>query len=45
MEQPDLIGIGLGGMPLGAPGMNGEQEEPFMIYGFAKTGMSLYTKQ
>ncbi len=45
MEGPDLIGIGLPVMPLGAPGMNGEQEEAFKIYGFSKSGTSLYMTQ
>jgi hypothetical protein len=31
-EKPAIDGITLPGMPLGSPGMPGEQEEPFIIY-------------
>jgi hypothetical protein len=30
-EQPDIDGIALAGMPVGSPGMPGEQEEPFEV--------------
>jgi hypothetical protein len=30
-EQPDVDGIALAGMPVGSPGMPGEQEEPFVL--------------
>ena len=30
-EQPDVIGIGMPGMPSGSPGMPGNQTEPFNI--------------
>ena len=32
IEQPDIDGIALPGMPIGTPGMPGEKEEPFIIY-------------
>lgn len=32
-ERPALDGIVLPGMPAGSPGMDGEQTEPFFIYG------------
>lgn len=31
-ERPDIRGISLPGMPMGSPGMLGEQTEPFVIY-------------
>jgi hypothetical protein len=40
--RPDLTGIALAGMPLGSPGMPGEQEGPFVVEGFldgAVTGL------
>lgn len=44
-EQPDVHGIALPEMPLGAPGMNGDQEEPFKIYTFSKSGIALFMVQ
>lgn len=35
--KPDIDGIALPGMPVGSPGMGGEQKEPFVIYAI-KTG-------
>ena len=32
IEQPDIDGIALPGMPIGTPGMPGKKEEPFIIY-------------
>lgn len=34
-EQPDIAGIALPEMPLGSPGMPGEQKEAFVIYAVA----------
>lgn len=31
-EQPDIRGITLPGMPVGSPGMPGDQQEPWTIY-------------
>ena len=31
-ERPDIDGIALPGMPIGTPGMQGEKEEPYIIY-------------
>jgi hypothetical protein len=39
-EQPAIKGITLPGMPAGSPGMVGEKQEPFTIYGIAKDGTS-----
>jgi hypothetical protein len=33
-ERPDVDGISLAGMPIGSPGMPGEQEEPFVVRTF-----------
>ena len=35
-EKPDILGIGLAGMPLGSPGMGGVKREVFKIYGLSK---------
>lgn len=32
LEQPDIDGIGLSGMPLGTPGMPGIKQAPYEIY-------------
>ena len=34
-EKPNVDGIALPGMPSGSPGMNGPQQEPFVIYALA----------
>ena len=31
-EHPQISGIALPGMPMGSPGMGGDQEQPFKIY-------------
>jgi len=37
-EKPDILGIGLAGMPQGSPGMGGVKKEAFEIYGLSKVG-------
>src|SRR6266568_5288793 len=37
-ERPQIAGITLAGMPLGAPGMGGSKTGPFAIYAFTKDG-------
>lgn len=37
-EKPDILGIGLAGMPFGSPGMGGVKKEVFDIYGLSKEG-------
>jgi hypothetical protein len=37
-ERPDIAGIALPGMPVGAPGMNGDKSEPLTVYAFVKDG-------
>lgn len=41
-DQPDLTGISLPGMPSGSPGMPGEKDEPWTIYGFDEDGYFEY---
>ena len=41
-EKPQITGITLPGMPLGAPGMNGEKAAPFKIYEIAKGSHKIY---
>ncbi|ALM51800.1 DUF411 domain-containing protein [Halomonas huangheensis] len=33
-ERPDVDGVGLAGMPVGTPGMPGEQQAPYEVYTF-----------
>ena len=40
-EKPDILGIGLPGMPQGSPGMGGLKKEVFKIYGLSRT-LALY---
>ena len=42
-EQPDIKGISLPGMPMGSPGMSGEQSEPFTIYEIGDRPDKVYT--
>jgi hypothetical protein len=37
-EQPDILGIGVPGMPIGSPGMQGSPAQPFEVYTFDKNG-------
>lgn len=37
-ERPDVIGIGVGGMPIGSPGMEGPNPEPYNVYAFDGDG-------
>lgn len=37
-ERPEMIGITLPGMPVGAPGMPGEKKGPLVIYAVKKDG-------
>ncbi len=41
-EQPDLIGIGVAGMPAGSPGMEieGFENEAFDVVSFDETGVT-----
>ncbi len=37
-EKPDILGIGMPGMPSGSPGMPGKKTEDFTIFGVNKDG-------
>jgi hypothetical protein len=39
-EKPDILGIGMPGMPEGSPGMPGAKRGDFVIYGINKDGSS-----
>ncbi len=41
-EQPDIKGIALPGMLEGSPGMPGDKDETFVIYGFSDAGSSVF---
>ncbi|GAB3027335.1 DUF411 domain-containing protein [Natronobiforma cellulositropha] len=44
-DEPDLVGIALPEMPSGSPGMPGDVEETFVIYGFDADGTyDVYTE-
>ena len=38
LEKPDIVGLALPGMPLGAPGMGGESQDPLQILAFNQQG-------
>ncbi len=42
-EKPAIKGIALPGMPAGSPGMGGQKERPFEIYGFSGKGHRVFT--
>lgn len=37
-KQPDILGIGVNGMPIGSPGMEGNDPEPYTVYSFNGSG-------
>jgi len=39
-EKPDILGIGLAGMPSGSPGMGGIKKGEFKIYSLSKDGQT-----
>ena len=46
-ERPKIAGIGVGGMPIGSPGMeNGSQKDPYDVVAFDREGKtSVYLKK
>ncbi len=42
-EKPAIKGIALPGMLAGSPGMGGQKEQAFTIYGFSGKGYRVYT--
>lgn len=44
-EKPDIKGISLPGMPLGAPGMSGAKEGPFTIYEISDGPAKVYATE
>ena len=37
-ERPDVTGIAVAGMPIGSPGMEGSNPQPYNIVAFTKNG-------
>ena len=37
-ERPDVVGIGVPGMPAGSPGMEGGRKEPYKVFTFDAMG-------
>jgi hypothetical protein len=37
-EKPDIVGIGLAGMPIGTPGMPGRKTAPYEVYQLSDGG-------
>ena len=37
-DRPDVVGIGVAGMPIGSPGMPGRNPEAYDVYAFDKNG-------
>lgn len=44
-EKPAIKGVSLPGMPMGSPGMGGEKQGPFVIYGFTDNGARVYATE
>ncbi|HEX9455361.1 MAG TPA: DUF411 domain-containing protein [Candidatus Binatia bacterium] len=45
-EKPAVVGLGVPGMPIGSPGMEGGKPEPYTVFTFDKNGMtSVYAKR
>ena len=40
-ENPDALGLAVPGMPMGSPGMEGGEAEPFAVLIVAKDGSTL----
>ncbi len=44
-EQPEVAGIGVAGMPIGSPGMEGPNPQPYQVVAFDRDGaMSVYAE-
>lgn len=44
-ERPDIAGIGVPGMPVGSPGMEGPNAQPYQVVAFDQSGdMSVYAE-
>lgn len=44
-ERPDVAGIGVAGMPIGSPGMEGPNARPYEVIAFGRGGdMSVYAQ-
>lgn len=39
-EHPDIAGLAVPGMPVGSPGMEGPNAQPYMVYAFDRAGKS-----
>lgn len=44
-EKPDIKGIGVPGMPIGSPGMEGPNPEPYDVIAFGEGGTSVYASR
>jgi hypothetical protein len=45
-EKPAVVGLGVPGMPVGSPGMEGGKPEPYTVFTFDKNGKtSVYAKR
>lgn len=45
-EKPAVVGLGVPGMPIGSPGMEGGKPEPYTVFAFDKNGKtSVYAKR
>jgi hypothetical protein len=41
-ETPEIAGIGLPGMPIGTPGMEGPKTEPYNVMSFGEEGLEIF---
>jgi hypothetical protein len=45
-EKPPVVGLGVPGMPVGSPGMEGGKPEPYEVFTFDKNGKTtVYAKR
>ncbi len=45
-EKPQIVGIAVAGMPIGSPGMEGRNPQPYVVYTFDKQGRtSVYARR
>ncbi len=44
-ERPEVLGLSVPGMPVGAPGMEGPNPQPYTVYTFDGDGAEVYAQR
>lgn len=44
-EKPDVKGLGVPGMPVGSPGMEGPNPQPYVVYSYGRDGRTQVYQQ